>query len=107
MRRAAFSARLDRWEDPADVYRVWLPARRTLTVTATGSADTDLTLYRSGVPSVTGKFISEYRLARARTQSTTERLRYVNGPSGRWAYVAVTPGRATTDATYRLVAVVG
>jgi hypothetical protein len=102
VRRAALSARLDRWEDPADVYRLWLPARRAVTVTTSGSADTDLTLFRPGVPSVSGKFIGEYRLARARAQGQSERLRFVNGPSGRWAYLAVTPGRSTSDATYRL-----
>jgi subtilisin family serine protease len=106
VRRATISARLDRWEDPADVYRVWLPARRSINVTSSATTDTDLTLYRTGVPSIAGKFISEYRLTRARTQGKVERLRFVNGATGRWAYLAVSPGRSAGDATYRLAVAV-
>lgn len=101
LRRATLTARVDRWEDPSDVYRVWVPARMSLTAVTTG-ADTDLALFRVGVPSVSSRFVGEYRLARARTRAATERLVFANGRSGRWAYLVVTPGRSAVDATYRL-----
>ncbi|MGL6278632.1 MAG: S8 family serine peptidase, partial [Gaiella sp.] len=98
----AFAARVDRWEDPRDIYRLWLPAGKRLTVTATGG-DVDLALFRAGVTAVVGPSAADYRLAQARTRSTTERLAYVNGARGRWAYLTVAPNRAVTDAAYRLV----
>jgi subtilisin family serine protease len=101
--RAAFSARVDRWEDPRDIYRLWLPARKRVTITATSAADVDLGLYRTGVPTVVGPSATDYRLARARTRGTTERLVFQNPGAGRWAYVAVSPHRSSLDATYRLV----
>jgi hypothetical protein len=106
IRKRAISARLDRYEDPSDVYRVWVAARKTLTVVSTTTADTDLALFRPGVPSVSSKFVGEYRLARAQTRGTTERLVFKNGRSGRWAYLVVTPGRSALDATYRLAVTV-
>lgn len=101
--RAAFSARVDRWEDPRDIYRLWLPARKRVTITATSPSDVDLGLYRTGAPTVVGPSAADYRLARARTRGTAERLVFQNTGAGRWAYVAVSPHRSRVDATYRLV----
>jgi subtilisin family serine protease len=101
--RATFSGRVDRWEDPRDIYRMWLPARTKLTITATSPADVDLGLFRSGVTTVVGPSAADYRLARSRTRGATERLSYTNGPKGRWAYLVVEPHRSQVDAAYRVV----
>lgn len=100
--KATFSGRVDRWEDPRDIYRMWLPARTRLTITATSPADVDLGLYRSGVTTVVGPSAADYRLARSRTRGTTERLTYNNRANGRWAYLVVEPHRSQVDATYRI-----
>lgn len=102
-RRAAVTARVDRFEDPRDVYRVWLPRRARVTVVATASTDIDLALFRAGTPSVEGAFVGRFRLARAQTAGVTERLVFRNGPTGRWAYLVVSPRTSVTDATYRVV----
>jgi hypothetical protein len=101
--KAALASRVDRYEDPADVYRVWLPAGRTVTITSTGTGDVDLALYRTGVTSVLGRFVGSYRLGQARTRSATrERLVVRNRAAGRWAYLSVVPAGASVDATYRV-----
>jgi Subtilase family len=52
--RATVAARLDADEDPRDVYRVWVPARAALTVTARPSAgDVDLGVWAAGAETVT------------------------------------------------------
>jgi subtilisin family serine protease len=97
-------ARVDTWEDPRDVYRVWLPAKRRVTFQLSGTADGDLTLHRATAPTVAGRFASTGRLAQATARGTTERLVYVNTGAGRWAYVTVKLPARTIDATYRLTA---
>ena len=82
---------------------MWLPARKRVTIIATSPSDVDLGLFRTGVPTVVGPSATDYRLARARTRGTTERLVFQNAGAGRWAYVAVSPHSSRSDATYRLV----
>jgi Subtilase family len=43
--RGSLDARLDFSEDPRDVYRLWVPARRTTIVTLTPTADVDLAIW--------------------------------------------------------------
>jgi hypothetical protein len=43
--RGSLDARLDFSEDPRDVYRVWVPARRTTIVTLTPTGDVDLAVW--------------------------------------------------------------
>ncbi len=51
-----FRASLDQWEDPADVYRVIVPAGGRITATvAPRSGDADLQLYRGSATSVYGR----------------------------------------------------
>jgi len=50
--RARFEARLDVTEDPEDVYRVWVPARRAVEIVVRGDANVDLELWRAGTPTV-------------------------------------------------------
>jgi subtilase family protein len=50
--RATLTARLDASEDPEDVYRVWVPARRVVRFTAIAGADVDLDVWKPTTPSV-------------------------------------------------------
>ena len=49
---ATVQARLDRVEDPRDVYRVWLPRERRITATVTADTNVDLGLWKQGTVSV-------------------------------------------------------
>lgn len=99
------AGRVDAYEDPRDVYRVWLPARRRVILHLTGTADADLSLHRAaGTRTVAGRFSATGRLAQGSAQGRTERLLYANPGAGRWAYLTVRlPGR-TLDSTYQLAA---
>ena len=101
-RSARLSARIDTYEDPRDVYRVWLPAASTFTATLTATTDGDLALYAATARSVVGRLATTGRLATATTKGTGERLAYRNAKRGRWAYIVVRPGTGTLDATYSL-----
>ena len=101
-RVARIAGRIDKYEDPRDVYRVWLPARSRFTATLTATTDGDLALYASSARSVVGRFATDGRLATASTRGTGERLVYANAGKGRWAYVVVKPSARALDATYRL-----
>ena len=50
--RFAFDARLDVTEDPEDVYRVWVPAHRRVTITVAPTGDADVELWNATTPSV-------------------------------------------------------
>jgi subtilisin family serine protease len=50
--RAALVASLDYTEDPVDVYRVFVPAKRTVYFTVTPNADVDLELFRPNARTV-------------------------------------------------------
>ncbi len=94
------AARVDAYEDPHDVYRVWLPARRTVVVTATTQpGDVDLALWRQ--PVGRGLRASD-RLVSAASEGTTEILRFRNSGAGRVAFLAVSPRTGNLDADYRL-----
>ena len=101
-RSARIGGRVDASEDPRDVHRVWLPARGRVTATLTSTTDGDLVLYNATAPSAVGRLATAGRLASAAARGTTERLRFQNGPRGRWAYVVVKLPAGTLDATYRL-----
>jgi hypothetical protein len=94
--------RVDAYEDPRDLYRVWLPAGHRFAATLTSSSDGDLALYSGTAPSVVGRFATTGRLGVASTRGTRERLVYANGKRGRWAYVVVRLPVGTLDATYQL-----
>jgi Subtilase family len=50
--RASVDARLDVTEDPEDVYRVWVPARRRIAIRVALSGDADVELWNASTPSV-------------------------------------------------------
>ena len=96
------AGRVDEWEDPRDVFRVWLPAKRRIVASLEATDNGDLSLFTSTAPTVVGRFATSGRLARAITPGTSERLVYDNRGKGRWAYAAVTLPSTTLSATYQL-----
>lgn len=106
-RSARIAGRIDRYEDPRDVFRVWLPAASRFTASLTASSDADLALYSATARSVVGRFATDGRLGIAAAKGARERLAYTNKGKGRWAYVAVRPGASALDATYTLTAASG
>ena len=67
-RSARIAGRIDRYEDPRDVFRVWLPAASRFTATLTTSSDGDLALYSATARSVVGRFATDGRLGIAATK---------------------------------------
>ena len=98
---ARISGRLDAYEDPRDVFRVWLPAGRNVTATLRSATDGSLALYSAAATSVTGRFATS-RLVNVATKGTAERLTYRNTGRGRWAYLVAKLPSGTLDATYNL-----
>jgi subtilisin family serine protease len=99
---ARIGGRVDQWEDPRDVFRVWLPAHRRVIATLKASDDANLLLVSSSAATVAGRVAPAVRLARANAAGTTERLVYDNTGRGRWAYISVSLPSATSSSTYRL-----
>jgi len=95
-------ARIDRVEDPRDVYRIWLPKNGRVSATLTTDTDVDLGLWKRGTVSVTEGIVGTDRLARATTSGTSERLTFANKGPGRFAFLAVALPRDVREATYRL-----
>ncbi len=95
-------ARIDRVEDPRDVYRIWLPKNGRVRAALTADANLDLSLWNSTAVGVTGRNAAADRLARAIQPGTTERLTYTNKGAGRYVFLAVAPAKNVREATYRL-----
>jgi hypothetical protein len=91
--RASLAARLDASEDPEDVYRVWVPARRVVRFAAAASADVDLDVWKPNTPSVfvEGAARRQHLLGSStRRGSATERVTVRNrGGRGYFAYADV------------------
>ena len=95
-------ARLAAAEDPRDVYRVFIPARGRITVKTTAAAGVDLGLWGPSTTSVTERSPGKDRLARGTTQGAAESITYRNAGAAKTAYLAVTLGTGTRDATYAI-----
>ena len=95
-------ARIDRVEDPRDVYRIWLPKNGRVSATLTADTNVDLSLWKRGTVSVIERIVGTDRLARATTPGTSERLTFANKGPGRFAFLAVVFPKAVREATYRL-----
>ena len=100
--RARIVGRVDTYEDPRDVFRVWLPARRNVTFQVTGTTDEDLSLHRATASTVAGRFAGTGRLAQAAAKGRNEKLVYRNTGAGRWAYLTVRLPARALDTTYTL-----
>lgn len=102
-RTASLAARLDGLEDPRDVYRVWVPARKTLVVRAVAAdSDVDLALWRQGTLTTVTRFPGSDRIAHSAKAGPAEQLRLRNTGAGRTVYLAVAPHRGVARAEYRL-----
>jgi hypothetical protein len=105
--RTAFTARLDVTEDPEDVYRVYVPPRRTVRVVVTPTADVDIDLWK---PTATTVFLRGAARTRALFAHSAKRGRSVervsvrnNGSAGFYAYLdAYLPRNGPLDAQYRV-----
>ena len=96
-------ARLDRIEDPRDVYRVWLPARRTVRVTATSKANVALRVWGADTSTVTEAAGADLLGKDLRARAGGKRVVVGPSPTGRWGYVEVTlGGRRGLLASYAL-----
>jgi hypothetical protein len=95
------SGTVDKFEDPRDVYRVWVPKGRKLTARASGDTATALTLARATAQTVASTLAPSERLAKgARTTGATT-LTYRNTAQGRYALLVVTP-KTTQTTQYTL-----
>ena len=95
-------ARLDRVEDPRDVYRIYLPARKKVLLTLSSSTDVDMSVWSSAAISVQER-PGKLRLGVSAKRGTgNERIVLAAGRAGRIAYVAVGPGKGVREADYGL-----
>lgn len=107
--RASFRARLDVTEDPEDVYRVFVPAGRSLRITATPDTDVDVDVWKSTASSVFLRGAARTRNLLAtsgRDGRAAERLTVRNRTrAGFYAYLDVyLPRGGPLDARYVLTA---
>jgi len=98
---AAVTARLTVFEDPRDVYPVFVPARKTITAKTT-AASVDLALWSNTTPSVTLPSPGKDRLARGIAKAGTETVTYKNPGGAKIVYLAVTLAKGSRDASYSL-----
>ncbi len=98
-------ARLTTVEDPRDVYRVFVPARRTLTVKTTAAAGVALGLWAPTTTTVTEATPNKNRVARSLDTNGTVTLRYTNPGPAKTLYLAVSLATRVRDATYNIAVV--
>jgi hypothetical protein len=101
-RRTGLRARLDRYEDPADVYRVRFRGRsRTRITVVPGFGDPDLAVFHGGSADTSGRPIARSR----RSGDARDRIVIANRARGsRRAYIEVyiDPSARSLDASYAL-----
>jgi subtilisin family serine protease len=94
--RGSLNARLDFSEDPRDLYRIWVPARRTTIVTLTPTADVDLAVWGPRTVSVLEGARARRRDFRGRSERSgtkAETVRVRNTSSrGSFHYVEASVG---------------
>ena len=102
-RAAGLRARLDRLEDPRDVYRIWLPAGRAVRVTATSNANVTLRVWGPRTVSVDGAETANLLGQDGRAQVGRKQVVVKAARASRWGYVEVTlGGRKGLAASYSL-----
>ena len=103
---ATLNARLDVTEDPEDVYRIYIPARKTVSVTVHGSANVHLEVWKPSTPSVLETGASEKRdLAGSSHKPGTAPATVTAknaGKRGAYYFADVFPGRGVGTASYTL-----
>jgi subtilisin family serine protease len=105
VRKASFTATLDFWDDPTDVYKTFVRRGQRLTVTVAGprGTDTNLVLWKPGTKHVEGfaPSMQRRRAAQSARPGPRERLSY-RAPVAGWYYVQVRISSRDAGA-YRLV----
>jgi subtilisin family serine protease len=90
--RASFTATLDFWDDPTDVYKTYVRRGQRLTVSVAGprGSDTNLVLWKPGTKHVEGlaPLLQRQRAARSARPGPQERLTYRAAAPG-WYFVQV------------------
>ena len=103
---ARLLARLDVAEDPADVYRVNVPARRAVTVTVRGDRNVNLSLWRTRTATVRARGTARRRNligSSSRPGTAADAVRVVNRTRrAQTVYAHVAPGRGVGAAAYTL-----
>jgi len=94
----SLSARVDRHEDPHDVYRAFVPARGSLTARASDGA-VDLRIFRSGARDIGAKAAAISRRPGQQADSATLRNTTKRGV---YVYVEVRPDAGTVRTSYTL-----
>jgi Subtilase family len=105
-RRASYRARLHASEDPHDVYRVWIPARRQVTMTIRPNANVDAAVWAPRTQNVLERGSARRRdlvASSARPGGRPEILRVENRTKrGYYAYLDAFPARGVRSAAYSL-----
>lgn len=106
--RATLNARLDITEDPEDVYRVWVPARRRVTVRVVPDDDVDVDLWDGTTSSVfvTGVQRRRHLLASSRKNGRAAEVVTTRNRGKRGVYVFLDvylPKNGPSSANYRAV----
>jgi Subtilase family len=105
-RRGSFQARLHASEDPHDVYRVWVPARREVSMTIRPNANVNVAVWAPGTRNVAERGAARRRdlVASGRARGgrpKTLRVENRAGP-GYYAYLDVYTTRRSRSASYSL-----
>jgi hypothetical protein len=105
-RRATYNARVNASEDPHDVYRVWIPGRREVSMTIRPNANVDAAVWAPRTRNVSERGAARRRdlvAAGVRPGGRTEVLRIANRTRrGYYAYLDAFPGRGVRSAAYSL-----
>jgi serine protease len=104
--RAGLTARLDDTEDPEDVYRVWIPGRRTLMATLRPNADAQLAAWGPKTKTVfaRGAALKRDLVATSFRRGTAREVVRVQNETrrGAWLYLDIFLARNVQRATYKL-----
>ena len=104
--RATLTARLDETEDPEDVYRVWVPGRRTLVATLRANGDVQLAAWSPKTRTVfeRGAALKRDLIAASLKRGTAKEVVRVDNKNRRGAYLYVDAflARNVQRATYKL-----
>ena len=110
-RSALLKARLDYTEDPEDVYRVWVPPAKTVTLTLRATDNLDLEAWRPSTVTVTESGAAAKRdliAASTKTGRATDTVQIKNpAKTGAYYYADVFPGPKIGDASYTLSVTTG
>jgi subtilisin family serine protease len=104
--KAALAARLDATEDPEDVYRVWIPGRRTLVATLRPNADVQLAAWGPKTKTVfeRGAALKRDLVTTSFKRGKAKEVVRVQNPAARGAYLYLDAflGRNVQRANYTL-----